>query len=114
MSIQEVTVPIHLREDENGVLRVGETRVRLDTVITAWKQGDSPEQIAENFDVLTLADIYAVISYYLHARPEVESYLARNQRRAEQLRSTNTDSVAQDDLRARLLARRQATLDKRV
>src|SRR6266568_2426083 len=73
--VEAPTVP--LRTDEHGVLRVGDTRVRLDTVITAWKQGESPEQIVENFDVLDLADVYAVISYYLNHREEIERYLER-------------------------------------
>ncbi len=108
MSIAVKTQPLLLRADERGVLRIGDTRVRLDTVVTAWKHGDSPEQIVENFDVLDLADVYAVISHYLHHRPEVEKYLEENRQEAERLRSENEHRFPQAGIRERLLARRAA------
>jgi uncharacterized protein (DUF433 family) len=98
--------PVPLRTDEHGVMRVGDTRVRLDTVITAWKQGDSPEQIVENFDVLDLADVYAVISYYLNHRAEVEKYLEQNRQVGERLRAEMETRFPQSGIRERLLARR--------
>jgi hypothetical protein len=48
MNLAVEVPPVPLRADEQGVMRVGHTRVRLDTVITAWKQGASPEQIVED------------------------------------------------------------------
>jgi len=110
LAVEAQTVP--LRTDEQGVLRVGDTRVRLDTVITAWKQGDSPEQIVENFDVLDLADVYAVISYYLNHRAEVEKYLEENRQEAERLRTENERRSSQAGIRERLLARRAARLNQ--
>jgi len=102
-----VEVPaVPLRTDEHGVLRVGDTRVRLDTVITAWKLGHSPEEIVENFDALDLADVYAVISYYLNHRDEVEEYLERNRKKAETLRLEMETRFPQAGIRERLLARR--------
>lgn len=108
MSLAVEISPIPLRADEQGVMRVGETRVRLDTLITAWRQGESPEQIVENFDVLDLADVYAVISYYLHHRAEVEEYMARNQREGERLRAEHELRFPPAGIRERLLARRAA------
>jgi len=106
MSLAVEISPIPLRADEQGVMRVGETRVRLDTLITAWRQGESPEQIVENFDVLDLADVYAVISYYLHHRAEVEEYMAQNQREGERLRAEHERRFPPAGIRERLLARR--------
>jgi len=106
MSLAVEISPIPLRADEHGVMRVGETRVRLDTVITAWRQGESPEQIVENFDVLDLADVYAVISYYLHHRAEVEEYMAQNQQEGERLRAEHERRFPPAGIRERLLARR--------
>ena len=108
MSLAVEISPIPLRADEQGVMRVGETRVRLDTLITAWRQGESPEQIVENFDVLDLADVYAVISYYLHHRAEVEEYMAQNQREGERLRAEHERRFPPAGIRERLLARRAA------
>lgn len=112
MSLEVETPPVPLQADEHGVMRVGKTRVRLDTIITAWKHGDSPEQIIENFDVLDLADVYAVISYYLNHRLEVEKYLEQNRQAAARLRAENEGRFPQAGLRERLLARRAAMLHK--
>jgi uncharacterized protein (DUF433 family) len=108
MSLAVKISPLPLQADEHGVMRVGQTRVRLDTVITAWRQGESPEQIVENFDVLDLADVYAVISYYLHHRAEVDEYMARNQQEGERLRAEYERRFSSADMRERLLARRAA------
>jgi uncharacterized protein (DUF433 family) len=109
MSLAVETALIPLRTDKHGVMRVGQTRVRLDTIITAWRQGESPEQIVENFEVLDLADVYAVISYYLHHRAEVDAYMARNQQEGERLRAEHERRFSSAGMRERLLARRAAT-----
>jgi uncharacterized protein (DUF433 family) len=105
MSLAVENPPVPLRADEQGVMRVGDTRVRLDTVITAWKQGASPEQIVENFDVLELADVYAVIGYYLRNRAKVEEYLNKNRSDGQQLQDQNEQRFPQMGIRERLLAR---------
>lgn len=112
MSLEVEIPPVPLQADRHGVMRVGKTRVRLDTVISAWKQGDSPEQIAENFDALDLADVYAVISYFLNHRSEVERYLEQNRQAAERWRAENEVRFPQAGIRERLLARRAATAHK--
>ena len=53
-------VPLAL--DEDGVARVGGSRIPLDTVVCAFMQGATPEQIAEQFPSLRLSDIYSVIA----------------------------------------------------
>ncbi len=75
-----------LRTDEHGVIRVGETRVPLDTVVYAFNQGASPEEIVLSYTTLTLADVYAVINYYLHNRAQVDVYLRQREAEAERIR----------------------------
>ena len=58
-------IPVPLREDEHGAIRAGDTRVLLDLVIQEFRNGATPEAIVESYDALTLADVYAVITYYL-------------------------------------------------
>ena len=112
MSLVVESPPVPLRTDAHGVWRVGNTRVRLDTVITAWKQGDSPEEIAESFDTLKLADVYSVISYYLNHRSEVDEYLEQNRFEGERIRAKIKHQFPQEGIRERLLARRAALLNK--
>ena len=100
------TVP--LRTDADGVIRVGQTRVTLDTVITAFRRGATPEEIVYQYPSLDLADVYAVLAYYLRRREEVERYLAWRRAWAEQVRQDNERRFPADGIRQRLLARRAA------
>ena len=68
------TIPVAM--DSDGVIRVGGTRVPLDTVIAAHERGDSPEEIVDQYPILDLADVYSVIGYVLHHPEEVQEYLA--------------------------------------
>jgi uncharacterized protein (DUF433 family) len=98
-----------IREDATGALRVGDSRVLLDLVIRAFQDGATPETIVQRYSTLTLADVYAVIAYYLRHRSEVEAYLARREQKAEEVR-LRLESQQGDlsEIRARLLAQRQA------
>jgi hypothetical protein len=49
------------------------------------QNGDSPEQILEGFPSLILADIYAVIAYYLNHKDEIDAYLRRRDAEAERI-----------------------------
>jgi len=85
------TQPIHshtsaLGKDDHGTIRIGGTRVPLETVITAFWQGASPEEIMLRFDVLTLPQIYEAISYYLNHREEAEAYLEKQRERGKEVR----------------------------
>lgn len=64
-----------LQADRDGVIRVGGTRVTLDSVVRAFDEGHTAEEIVSHFPALRLADVYAVISYYLNNRAAVREYL---------------------------------------
>jgi uncharacterized protein (DUF433 family) len=100
------TSEIKLAETEGGVLRIGDTRVSLDSVIIAFNQGSAPEQIVYDYDTLTLADVYAVISYYLQNRETVDSYLKKRAEQNEELRDANDVRFNHRGIREKLLARR--------
>lgn len=97
--------PIPLSTDADGVIRVAGTRVTLATVIDTFMTGASPEEIAQDFPVLRLDDIYAVITYYLRHREEVDAYLRERRARADALRREIESHSPQTGLRDRLLAR---------
>lgn len=98
------TVP--LKADADGVIRVGGTRVTLDTVVAAFNDGATAEAIAEQYPSLALADVYVVIAYYLRRQTEVGRYLRRRSRQAEAVRVANLARVPPQGVRDRLLARR--------
>ena len=68
---------MYVRLDENDVLRVGKTRVMLDSVVAAFQQGHSPETIQQEYPALTLEEVYGALAYYLANRDEVDRYLKR-------------------------------------
>ena len=109
MSLTSPTVTVPLREDATGALRVGDTRVLLELVIRAFEDGATPEALVQRYPSLDLADVYAVITYYLRHRQEVTDYLKR--REAQAAETQERIEAAQPDLgeiRKRLLARRDA------
>jgi uncharacterized protein (DUF433 family) len=99
------TEPIPLSTDPDGVIRVAQTRVTLETVVHAFETGATPEEIAQDFPVLQLDDVYAVITYYLRHRQEVETYLEERQAFAGKIRRQVEAHHPQAGLRERLLSR---------
>ena len=95
--------PPPLRLDRGGTYRVGATRIRLDTVVFAYNSGISPEQIAEEFPTLALADVHAVIAYYLRHRGEVDAYLKAREVEASSLRSKIEALPQNKELREKLI-----------
>jgi len=96
---------IPLLTDSDGVIRVSGTRVTLDTVVSAFNTGATAEEIVQQFPSLPLADVYAVISYYLKRHSEVENYLKLRQNQAEKMRQENEKRFDPQGIRERLLAR---------
>ena len=108
MSLAVQSDPLPLSTDAGGVVRVGGTRVTLDTVVEAFNEGLTAEEIAQQYPVLRLADVYAVISYYLRHRDHVEAYLEKQGRRAAEIRLRVETEFPSTGFRERLLARRRA------
>lgn len=104
LTVEQVSVP--LAADGNGVMRVGSTRVTLDTVVAAFREGATAEEIVQQYTSLQLADVYWVIGYFLHHQPEIDSYLANRQHRAALLKAQNEAQFDPVGIRDRLLARR--------
>ncbi len=110
MTLQGLIVaePPPVALDASGTARVGGTRVTLDTVVGAWQDGATAEEIVSSYDTLPLADVYAVISYHLRHGEEVEDYLSRREEHAQEIRSKIEAALPASEFRARLLARQQA------
>jgi len=100
--------PLPLTEHEDGVIRIGGTRVTLDTLVYAFREGCSPEAIAEQYPTVSLSDVYAAISFYLGRQEEVDAYLAQNERQSASVRAENERRFPPGGVRARLLSRQNA------
>jgi uncharacterized protein (DUF433 family) len=96
---------IRMRADAAGILRVGKTRVSLDSVIAAFNEGATPEEIVRQYDVIALADLYAVIGYYLENQSEIDAYLAKRHTQRAQLRQELEARHQPQGIRQRLISR---------
>jgi uncharacterized protein (DUF433 family) len=77
---------------EGGSYRVTGSRVSLDSVVYDYLSGLSPESIADNFDTLSLEQVYGAITFYLSHRDEVDRHLMENRAKFDALRKKARES----------------------
>jgi uncharacterized protein (DUF433 family) len=71
------TAAEYVTTDEHGVMRVGQTRVMLDSVLASFHEGCSAETIVQQYPSLSLEEVYGAIAFYLGHRDAVDAYLVR-------------------------------------
>jgi uncharacterized protein DUF433 len=76
-------------------------------VLAAFHNGATPEEIVQQYDGVSLADVYAVIGYYLENQSAIDSYLAARRTQREGLRQEVETHYSPQGIRQRLLARRK-------
>jgi uncharacterized protein (DUF433 family) len=91
---------------DGDTLRVGNTRIPLERVIYAFNHGCAPEEIVHKYPTLDLADVYAVIAYYLRHREAVDEYVREREVEADEIERQIRAESHDDGLRERLLTRR--------
>ncbi len=103
--LERETPPLH--EDETGAIRVGNTRVLLETVIRAFQDGASAESIVDRYSTLSLTDVYSTIAYYLRHQDAIETYLSQREELAKSVQQ-RLSSIQPDisSIRSRLLSRK--------
>lgn len=106
MSLMISTDSPPLTKDSGGVIRVGGTRVSLDSVVFAFLDGSTPEEIVQQYPSVDLADAYSAVTYYLNHRQEVDTYLRERKTEREQIRSEVEARFDPQGIRDRLLSRR--------
>src|SRR6266849_3798053 len=81
-----------------GVYRVGDTRVSLDSLVYLYREGMSAESMVESYPALSLEQVHGALAFYLGNQKEIDRYLAEGQRAAqlqhEQSRQTNAELIA--------------------
>ena len=104
MSLVVAAAPVPLTTDAEGVVRVGGTRVTLDALVAAFRDGATAETIVEQYPSLQLAEVYTVIGYYLQHRADVNAYVQRRNEQAALVRQENEGRFDPAGIRDRLLA----------
>ena len=107
LKLMTETIPMKLAAD--GAIRISGTRVTLDTIMGAFREGSSAEDIADQYPSVPLGDIYEVIGYALRHADEVERYLIGRHAVAQAVRAEAERRFPADGIRARLLARQRLT-----
>jgi len=95
-------------EQRSGGYYLTGTRVSLDSIVYAFRVGESPETIRQNFASLTLEQVYGAIAFYLAHQAEVDANIRAGEEALD--RSVPPLSQAQPKLYGRLRpAREQLT-----
>lgn len=102
------TMDVPLKTDTDGTIRVGQTRVRIDTVIYAFNEGYTAEEIVSQYPTLNLSEVYAVLAYYLNDRTTIDKYLAERAYMAKAIQQDIESRTEYREFREQLLKRRSA------
>lgn len=76
-------------EQRNGGYYISGTRVSLDSVVQCFNEGLSPEAIVEEFDTLTLAQVFGALAFYLESQPAIDAYRILQRQRFEAMRRSS-------------------------
>jgi uncharacterized protein (DUF433 family) len=68
-----------------GRLRIEGTRITVNQIVTLYKQGLTPEGIADQYSNLSLAQVYTALAYYHANKEEIEIDLADEKEEAIRL-----------------------------
>jgi hypothetical protein len=109
VDFEPLSVDVPLYEDPPGVFRVGSSRVLLELVLRAFKDGATPEGIVQSYDTLILSNVYAVVTRYLADAAPFEEYLRQcDERAGEAQRKIEAVQGPRGKLREIILARARA------
>ena len=72
-------------ELKHGRPRIAGTGITVHRIAIWYKLGHSPEEIAYQYEHLTLAQVYAALAYYHANRDEIESDIAADELEADRI-----------------------------
>ena len=110
MPVLESTQEVPLLASEDGTIRIGGTRVSLDSVLHHYQQGTTAEEIALRFPALRLADIHACLAYFLNHSGQVQGYLDQRYQQADDLQGR----ISADPLQQQGIARMRERIKQRL
>jgi len=94
MSTEIGTLLVRSPDVCGGRLRINGTRMTVNQLVVWYKQGYTPEEIADQYPHLTLAQVYTALAYYHANREAIEADLA-----AEKLEADRLEQAYQQPLR---------------
>jgi uncharacterized protein (DUF433 family) len=89
-------------EQRDGGYYIAGTRIALDSIVLAFKDGESPETILQSFPTAgPLVRIYGAITFYLENQEKVDVYLGEQARLWDEVRTRQTELPESLSLRLR-------------
>jgi uncharacterized protein (DUF433 family) len=92
-------------EERDGGYYVAGTRVSLDSIVECFNEGLSPEAIREEFETLSLLQVFGAITFYLENQAAVDAYRMGQEQRFHATRGAA--APLPQDLRQRLETARE-------
>jgi uncharacterized protein (DUF433 family) len=82
---------VYVEKRDRGFWITGK-RISLDSIVYAFRRGQSPESIGRSFPLLTLEEVYGAIAFYLANRAEIDDYLVKEETEFEKMREAANDA----------------------
>lgn len=105
VEIGSYTALLHIHKDERGVAWIDDSNVKVVEVILDHVQGNSPEQIHEEYPHLSLAQVYTSLAYYYDHRQEIDALMQQWQERYEAEYAKPENQALRREIRARAAVR---------
>lgn len=93
--------------DPDGTVRFKGSRVTLDTLVGAFRSGDTVEEIHDSFPTLSIRQIYGGIAWYLNNQAEADEYLKQREIEGDAIRHKIESQPEYIAFRERILKRRE-------
>jgi uncharacterized protein (DUF433 family) len=87
------TLIVRSPDVRGGRPRLDGTGVTVQRIVSWYKSGLSPEEIQREIRHLSLAQVYAALTYYHANHDEIEASLARDEAEADRLQAKHTSST---------------------
>jgi uncharacterized protein (DUF433 family) len=104
----ELTTNVPIEIDKYGVYRVTGSRLTLDLVVHTFNLGSTAEEIVQTFPTLKLHQAYLIIGFYLLNKKKIDSYLRKQNEKAEAYMKKIESKQDLTEIRKRLALRRKA------
>jgi uncharacterized protein (DUF433 family) len=85
MSINIGAMIVNTPGTVGGRPRIEGTRVPVSAIAVCYKQGYLPEEIVQQFERLSIAQVYAALAYYHANQADIDADIAQEQALHEQL-----------------------------
>lgn len=92
--------PSHIEIDDNGVARIAGTRMKVRMIAEERRyNGSTPEQMQDAWPDLSLAQVYAALSYYYEHQAEIDAEMDRISAEVERMRAEAPETPGHKKLR---------------